>query len=140
MAKTLNYEDRYLNFLPNGVRMQVLTELGPAVHFPKTVGDYFLEEEKAPIAEEIQRLQEEALFYLENKWKALQRIKELPSFFHLTVKNIQQRAEEEGVTEEEKQLAQSINWRMQKALEDAFPRKVRGGLVEDCVYAHNLDI
>ncbi|CAL2031828.1 unnamed protein product [Caenorhabditis brenneri] len=140
MAKELKYEDAYLNFLPNGVRMQVLTELGPSVHFPKTVSDYFLEEEKAPIAEEIKRLQDEILFYLGNKWKSSQRIKELPVFFHLTVKSLQQRAEVEDVTEKEKQMAQTINRKMQKILEDAFPRKVYGGLVEDCVYAHNLDI
>ncbi|CAL2031827.1 unnamed protein product [Caenorhabditis brenneri] len=140
MANKLNYEDAFLNFLPNSVQMQVLTELGPSVVFPKTAANFFLEDQRVPLAEEIQRLQDEVVFFFKHELGSLPRIKELPVAYHLTVKSIQRRAEEEDATKEEKQMAQSINWRMQKVLEDAFPRKVRGGFVEDCVYAHNLDI
>ncbi|CAL2031826.1 unnamed protein product [Caenorhabditis brenneri] len=140
MAKEINYEDAFLNFLPNSVQIQVLTEFGLSVVFPKTVANFFLEDVKAPLTEEIKRLYSEVVLYLENGMQSSDRVKELPVFFHLTVKSLQQRAREEDVTEEEKQMVRSINWKMQKVLEDAFPSKVHGGLVEDSVYAHNLDI
>uniref|UniRef100_A0A1I7UNI0 NR LBD domain-containing protein n=2 Tax=Caenorhabditis tropicalis TaxID=1561998 RepID=A0A1I7UNI0_9PELO len=113
-AKKINFEDSFLNFLPNGIEMQLLTKYGPSEDFPKFVENGFLEDKKQTIVNDVAQFYTDIIQYVKDTYSVSKQIPVFPYSYFMTLKTFQQRIGE--------------NSKINKRIVDEIPEQVQLGL------------